>query len=135
MHPAPHAQHNDQQRLHGMHYQRKGGSIGGTHAVEHHHGDDGKVPRARTVGRGDYDGKRAAHKHHQPGQGIEVGGKAETIKREEEVQIVARPDADGVQHEQGQAAHPPQGEDALPHVQGRPLHFLKDGQRAEQVIK
>ena len=63
--PAPDAEHNDQQGLDGMDDEGKGGSIGSTDAVEHQHGDDGKMPRTCAIGGRHYHGKGASYKHYQ----------------------------------------------------------------------
>ena len=66
--PTPDAKNNDKQGLDGMHDKGESGGIGIADAIEHHHGDDGKMPRACSVGGGNDDGKGTTHKHDQAGQ-------------------------------------------------------------------
>ena len=132
MQPAPEAEDDDEQRLDAMDKEGKKGGIGRGNAVEHHHGDDGKMPRTGTVGRGDNDGKRACHKHDQTGLKTEVGTERKAVERQVEMEEVAKPHQDGVEQEKGDVAHTAKGHDALPHVEHHATHALEHDEHAGQ---
>lgn len=135
MQPAPHSQHNDQQRLDGMYNQGKDTGIGGTDTIKHHHGDDGKVPRACPVGRRYNHGKSASHKHHQPGQETKVRRKIKTEKGKVEVQEIANPDAHRITHKKRHVAHTTQGHHSLPNSHYNPLNLIVHREQAQQVVE
>ena len=65
MQSAPKSQYNDKQRLDAMHDKGEEGGVRITYPLEHHHGDDGKMPRAGTIWGGHNDGERSGYKHHK----------------------------------------------------------------------
>ena len=132
MQPAPEAEDDDEQRLDAVDKEGEEGGIGRRNAVEHHHGDDGKMPGAGTVGRGDDDGKRACHEHHQPRLYAERRGEGEAVEREVEMEEVAEPHQHRVEQEEGDAAHTAKGHDALPHVENHATHALEERKHAHQ---
>ena len=90
-----------------MHNQGKYSRIRYIYAVKHHHGNDGEMPRSRSVGGGDDDGERAAHKHDECRQNAQMGGESEAIEGEIEMKEVASPDRQGVKDKEGNIAHAP----------------------------
>ena len=66
--PTPDAKNNDKQGLDGMNDEGESSGIGVVDAIEHHHGDDGKMPRTSTIGCWHDDGKGTTNKHDQAGQ-------------------------------------------------------------------
>ena len=99
-----------------MHKQGKNPCIFLSHTIEHHHGDDGKMPRTGTVGRRNNDGNGTHHKHHQGSHHSQIRRKAETEESDIEFQEIACPDTYRVQKEKRHVMDMAQGKDAFPYV-------------------
>ena len=65
MQPAVEAGEDDEEGLDAVHNQGEQGGVGGRYAVEHQHGDDGKVPGTGSVGGGNDDGEGTGHEYNQ----------------------------------------------------------------------
>ena len=85
------AQQNDQKSLNTVYDQGEDSGIGLIYPIKHHHGNDGKVPRACSVGSRYNYGERTTYKHDQCRQHAQVGGKSEAIERKIEMEKVACP--------------------------------------------
>ena len=94
------------------------------HAVEDEHRLHGEVPGTGTVGRGHDDGDGAHDEGDQGTRETQVGGEVEAEESEVVMEEVAEPDAHGHEHEQRQAAHALQRDDALPDATQRSLYLI-----------
>ena len=126
---AVNAQQDNQERLNPVHDKSEYTGIRHIHPVKHHHGNDGKMPRTRSVGGGHNHCKRTAYEHHQGCHHAQMGSKGETIEGEIEMEKVARPYGKCIEYEEGNVAHALQRHDSFPNIKAKTFHFLIEKQR------
>ena len=132
MQPAPEAEDDDEQRLDAMDKEGKKGGIGRGNAVEHHHGDDGKMPRPGSVGGRNDDGNTTHHEQYHAGSPAQSGREVDAVERQIEVQEVACPDGYGIEKVQHRMFDIADGQAAQPDVFQHAPHFRKNGEIAYQ---
>ena len=115
-----------------MHQERKNSRIFLADAIEHHHCDDGKVPRSGAVGRRNHHGDTAYHEHHQSGQEAQVVGKVEAEEGQIEMQEIAQPDSQCIAEKQQFMLHMAQRQDTHPHILEDAAHPGKNRHIAHQ---
>ena len=133
MHPPYQAEEDDEQGLDGVDDEGEERGVGGGDAIEHHHGDDGKVPRTGTVGGGHQNGKGSGNEHHKTGSYRKLRGEAEAEEGEVEMEVVTEPDTQRVGYKEGHTAYTPEGEDTLPHIEHDTLDPLVEAEHTQQV--
>lgn len=129
------AEQNDQQSLYAVYNQGKYSGIGDADPVKHHHGDDGKVPRARPIGSRNNDRKRTADKHYQRSQYAQVFGKPEAIEGNIKMEKIAEPDEERIYNEEGDILYVFQRHNAFVDIQGDAFHLLIEEKSMPQVIE
>ena len=102
---AIYSQQNHQKGLYSVYDQGKYPCIGCIDSVEHHHRDDGKMPRPCPIGGRNNHCKGAAYKHHQRSQHTEVLGKRKAEEGEVEMNEVTQPDKYGIGNEEEYSSH------------------------------
>ena len=105
------------------------------HSVEDEHGLHREMPRTGTVGRGDDYSDTAHDERHESARQPQVGGEVETEEGEVVMNEVAKPDANGEEEEQGDVLHVLQRGHALPDAMQGGLHFIVNGQAAQQEMQ
>ena len=90
-----------------MNNENEEGGISLSYAVEHEDRLDCKVPGACAVRSGDQHGEGADHECHEGCQRSKMGREVEAKEGEVEMQIIAHPDADGIEDEKQRALHFP----------------------------
>ena len=101
-----------------MHDEHEKGCVGLPNAIEHENGLHGEVPGACAVGRRNKHGERSDHERNEGCQRAETCREVETEEGEVEVQVVAHPNAYGIEDKEQ-----------------RTLHFTNGKQSALQVGK
>ena len=118
--PAHQSHHNDEGGLEGMYHEGEEDSRRFSHAVEHEHRFDGKMPRPCPVGGGNEHGKGAGAENEQCRCGVDAGSEVVAEEGQIEVQIIACPNADAVEQIEQRMLQPSQGG----HAVEKALHLL-----------
>ena len=103
--PPPQTKHNHQQRLYAMYNQRKDSCIGGRYAIQHHHGDNGKMPWSCTIWCWYYHRYATNNECHQSASQTQVACRLKTLECQVVVKEITEPYAEGESYEQRNILH------------------------------
>ena len=101
----PHAKQCHKHGLDGMNDENKECSLSLSDAIKHQNRLHGKVPRASTIRCGNKYGKSADHKSHERSQRTKSCCKVEAEESQVEMQVIAHPNANGIDDEKQRTLH------------------------------